>query len=218
MLKGNRYLHFVYSYRTNRNISDSITVFNVKNQNMNIDGNSHLPISRLCIQGEALTIKRQWKREMKPIKQQVNVWLLIDALAFIIMSDEFIMEAFCKHALMNSGKQLPLMRLRFSSTDDMDVSSKCMNWTELSIYYLCLVVKKTWCKMITFISMGLKKWSIFGLFLATGNITNIDFREKSKYFFQFFSGVLFFFFKLVFKVEHLTLLWMVVWCVCVQYH
>lgn len=70
---GNRYLHFVYSYRTNRNISDLITVFNVKNQNINNDGNSHLLISCLCIQGEALAIKRQWKREMKPITQKVNV-------------------------------------------------------------------------------------------------------------------------------------------------
>lgn len=40
---------------------------------MNNDGNSHVPVSCLCIQGEALTIKRQWKREMKPIKQKVNV-------------------------------------------------------------------------------------------------------------------------------------------------
>lgn len=137
-------------------MSDSI--FNVKNQNMNNDGNSHLPIACLCIQGEALTIKWQWKREIKPIKQKVNAWLLIDALAFIIMSDEFIMEAFCKHALMNSGKQFPLMRLRFSSTDDLDASSKCMNtrswlfiiyallwkrhdakWSNLPLIYLSLL-------------------------------------------------------------------------------
>lgn len=142
---GKRYLHFVYSYRTNRNKSDSITVFNIKNRNINNNGNSHLPISCLCIQGEALTIKRQWKREMKLIKQKVNVWLLVDALAFIIMSDEFIMEAFCKYALMNSGKQLPLMSLHFFLHRRPGRFIKVYEQEELNIYYLCLV-KKTGCK------------------------------------------------------------------------
>lgn len=185
MLKGNRYLHFVYSYRTNRNISDSITVFNVKNQNMNNDGNSHVPVSCLCIQGEALTIKRQWKREMKPIKQKVNVWLLIDALAFIIISDEFIMEAFCKHALMNSGKQLPLMHLRFSSTDDLDVSSSV--WTRGAEYLLFMpYCEKDMMQNDQIYLYGSEKniyfWPFFFFFCnsTTGNITNTDFREKKK--------------------------------------
>lgn len=152
--------------------------------------------------------KRQAKRETKAIKQKWNVWLLIDARAFTVMSDEVRMETFPKCALINS---CPLCVF-------WHFFSPPMTWT----HHLSVLTPGTgncennrmWNNKARAVCMNLeKKESQYFNTSATSNITNIDFCPNYNLFPCLFRS-----FRHDFKGEHLMLLRMLVCvCMCMEY-